>query len=345
MTLVVSVLTHDYVVQVSDRCMTFECGDGAVRFEDGHNKAVLFERRIAFGYTGAGQIEGLRTDEWLQERLGEGEDVATGLQAVLDGLTRSFPPASTRHAFLGVGWGFANGPAPQLVCIGNCVDSDGGEIDPQPTFSRVKATISPGAQTFIHQLPERIQREDWTRLQTQVLSVIEQGNDPAEVGDVLIEAVRRVATESDDVGTCLMVNCLPFTVATGSDQGFVISDRPSMHHPSFAYLPPGQGEPGGLAPLLVSAEGGWLARDFKQVEGPNGEESVEMSFRLTRDGASPPALVNALQARIVTATTPVIRTGEDRTERPLLVRLGQEVQEVSRSVGSPARLSHVEKSA
>jgi hypothetical protein len=58
MTLVVSMLTHDYVVQVSDRCMTFERGDGAVRFEDGHNKAVLFERRIAFGYTGAGQIEG-----------------------------------------------------------------------------------------------------------------------------------------------------------------------------------------------------------------------------------------------------------------------------------------------
>ena len=289
--MVLSVLTHDYVLQVSDRCMTFERGDGGVRFEEGHNKAVLFERRIAFGYTGAGEIEGLRTDEWLQERLGEGEDVATGFQAVLDGLTRSFPPASTRHAFLGVGWGSADGPVPQLVCIANCVDSNGREIDAQPTFSRLTAAISPGTHAFIHQLPERIQGEDWTRLEAQIVYLIEQGNDPAAVGDVLIEAVRRVAAESDDVGSGLMVNCLPYTVATGSDGGFFISDRPSMQHVSFAYLPPGQSEPGGRAPLLVSAEGGWLARDFKHVLDPNGDEMVEMNFRLTREGASPPALV------------------------------------------------------
>ena len=112
---------------------------------------------------------------------------------------------------------------------------------------------------------------------------------------MLIEAARGVAAESDDVGSGLMMNCLPYTVATGSDGGFVISDRPSMQHASFAYLPPGETEPGGRAPLLVSAEGGWLARDFKHVEGPDGEESVEMSFRLTREGASPPALVMRYQ--------------------------------------------------
>jgi hypothetical protein len=293
MTLVLSVLTDDYVLQVSDRCMTFERGDGAVRYEEGHNKAVLFEHRIAFGYTGQGRIEGLPTDEWLQERLAEGTDVATGLQAVVDGLTRGFPPARTPHAFLGVGWGFVHEPTPFLVCISNCVGANGQQLErPSPTFSMLNAKPAPGAKAFIHQLPERIEGQDWARLEAQVVYLIERGNDPAAVADVLIEAVRFVSDDSDDVGSGLMVNCLPFTVATGSDTGSVISSRPSMHHRSFAYLAPGETEPGELGPRFVSAEQGWVARDFKRELGPNvGDESVQMSFRLTREGVSPPGVV------------------------------------------------------
>jgi hypothetical protein len=69
MRLVLSVLTQDHVIQVSDRCMTFERGDGAVRFEEGHNKAGVFERRIAFGYTGAGEIEDSYGREWMTTTL------------------------------------------------------------------------------------------------------------------------------------------------------------------------------------------------------------------------------------------------------------------------------------
>jgi hypothetical protein len=296
MTLIVSVLTQDYVIQVSDRCMTIERGDGKRRYEEGHNKAVLFEHRIAFGYTGQGEIDGRPTDEWLQEHLGKGTDVASGLQSVLDGLKRGFPPASEPHAFVAVGWGFVNEPVPFVHCISNFVNAAGESLrDPQPTFSAAEATLAPGAKAFVHQLPERIVGQDWARLEAQVVYVVEQGNGPAAMADVLVEAVRRVASDDEEVGSGLMINCLPFTVATGSDGGFALVSRPTMHHSSFAYLAPGETEPGGLGPLRVSAEQGWLASGFRHEFGPAGEESVEVSFKLTREGATPPGLVMRYQ--------------------------------------------------
>lgn len=251
---------------------------------------------IAFGYTGAGEIEGVPTDTWLQERLGEGTDVQSGLQAVLDGLDRSFPPASTPHAFVGVGWGFTHEPVPTLLFISNCIDAHGDELDTTaPRFSILEATLSAGSKAYIHQIPDRIHGDDWARLQAQVAFLIDQGNDPAEVGYVLIEAVRRVADDADDVGHGLMINCLPCIIAVGGGD-FSIVDRPSMLHQSFAYLAPGETKPGDLGPRWVSAEGGWLAGDFRHEEGPGpGYESVQMSFKLTREGASPPALVMRYQ--------------------------------------------------
>ena len=67
MTLILSCLTRDYVVQVSDRRVV--ATDGSWR-EDRANKASFFCGHSSFSYTGYARLEGLPTDEWLTEQLG-----------------------------------------------------------------------------------------------------------------------------------------------------------------------------------------------------------------------------------------------------------------------------------
>jgi len=65
MTLILSCLTNDYAIQVSDRRLTL---NGNV-FEDNENKVVDWGGQIAFGYTGLARILSKPTDHWLCEAL------------------------------------------------------------------------------------------------------------------------------------------------------------------------------------------------------------------------------------------------------------------------------------
>jgi len=55
MTLVLSLATPDYVVQVSDRRLTDPTGKTV---NENSNKSVLLTNRMAFGYTGLARLAG-----------------------------------------------------------------------------------------------------------------------------------------------------------------------------------------------------------------------------------------------------------------------------------------------
>src|SRR5262245_26191705 len=72
MTLVISYVNSNFVVQVSDRKVTnLVTGD---TMSENTNKMVLFCHRLAFGYTGIAQIADgkgglIATDKWLAKML------------------------------------------------------------------------------------------------------------------------------------------------------------------------------------------------------------------------------------------------------------------------------------
>jgi hypothetical protein len=75
-TLILSCITQEYVVQASDRKVT--AFDGSW-FENQRNKAVFFCGHSAFAYTGLASLAGLLTEEWLTLELG-------GAKALTDGI-------------------------------------------------------------------------------------------------------------------------------------------------------------------------------------------------------------------------------------------------------------------
>src|SRR5437016_4841959 len=94
MTLILSLATPEFVVQVSDRRLT-TLRPGTTQFDivdDNRNKIVDWGNRVVFGYTGLAQINGISTDDWLARSLASigNTDLNLVLKHVRDRATQDF---------------------------------------------------------------------------------------------------------------------------------------------------------------------------------------------------------------------------------------------------------------
>ena len=110
MTLVLSCITPDYAIQVSDRRLTWVNGPNAGQVaDDNRNKAVVVCNKLTFAYNGLAEIGAARTDEWLLDVVGRVplEQVLStvGPEATAAFLGIRASSSVKRHAFVVVGWG------------------------------------------------------------------------------------------------------------------------------------------------------------------------------------------------------------------------------------------------
>jgi hypothetical protein len=115
-TQILSCLTRDYVLQVSDRRLTHLCRDGTLTLdEDDQTKAIVVNRTLVFAYAGWGEIEKQSTNEWFArviKRFADTDQLREGTLEVARRATAYFarpryppiPPEQKRHTFIGVGW-------------------------------------------------------------------------------------------------------------------------------------------------------------------------------------------------------------------------------------------------
>lgn len=130
MTLILSVLTPDYVIQVCDRRLTYIQPKIAVK-TDTALKGVLFNYHTVFAYTGLAELPRSRrveaargparpsqpTNIWLAEVLTLGHDLGSALGGLVDEAAEAIkrvraPNSARRQAFIGVGWLRATDEAP-----------------------------------------------------------------------------------------------------------------------------------------------------------------------------------------------------------------------------------------
>jgi hypothetical protein len=89
MTLVITAATSRFVVQVSDRRLTYP--DGCI-YDDEANKAVVLQCRnakLSMAYTGLGCVGSMRTDEWLVDVLANAGAGHKPMEEVIELLTQS----------------------------------------------------------------------------------------------------------------------------------------------------------------------------------------------------------------------------------------------------------------
>jgi hypothetical protein len=140
MTLVLSLATPGYVLQVSDRRISHLRSQTVMPDQ---NKTVMLCNRMAFSYTGMAVLQTKQTSVWLWEVIQELKDRCS-TKAVIDHIAkradiavartnRSHYPndSDLRHAFVGVGWvqlPGASNLSPMLVRITNYHDPTGREM-------------------------------------------------------------------------------------------------------------------------------------------------------------------------------------------------------------------------
>lgn len=265
MTLIISVITHSYVIQASDRRLTMLQDGEVVGHEDARNKAIFVAERMSFAMTGIADIDG-DTVEFFTARLAH--FLATGLD--LDGalnavggilgqyVAQHASLSGQRLAFLGVGW-TAVPPAPRsplLMWVSNSMDSHG------EWTARSTAGFTTGAVELLHDEPllllvsgAGLPHEQTEQLRLDVVGAVMSSDDPEPVGRILIEHIRKAASVNPLIGACVMVNCIPYACGRPNGEILFIGGLPCSDTRTFTYVPEGQATGPYLGPHVVGSRG------------------------------------------------------------------------------------------
>jgi hypothetical protein len=298
MTLVLSLITSSWAIQVSDRKLVRLDAQGKVTWKnEERNKAVLWCNRLAFGYTGIAEFGPRRepTDEWLSRELAEWSArtdrpaqkqdalVATVIDRATERINKPFfrtiPPRHRRHAFVGIGWARFDRQhemTPYVVQIHNFPANPKDPAAPaRPEFgyalTRLPARPNPVAANWIGQ--------DLGLEEREMLEGLKRGNPSSKAyGDraagVMIDIVRSVASSNNLVGRGLMIIVMPkWAIHPGEESTVLLSSGPTAENLTFLHLPHDEDDPIRRGPLHV-CEGRQMG-NFQAWE-PTEEEIAEM---------------------------------------------------------------------
>jgi hypothetical protein len=111
MTIILTCLTKEFIVQASDR--RFSYPDRSKLPEDHNNKALIYSNHFVFSFTGLARLKGKSAIDWAAQQLSERDNledsvIHLGNQAsdLMNHYYSSFRPESKMLAFVGAG--FAN---------------------------------------------------------------------------------------------------------------------------------------------------------------------------------------------------------------------------------------------
>jgi hypothetical protein len=269
LTLILSVITKDWVAQVSDRRLVWLRDDRVVRSDDERNKAVVWCSRLVFGYTGLAEL-GLerRTDLWLANRLGEIEaagppgqvDQGRLLGQLAERCTeyfsgpriRGIDSTLRRHAFVGVGWARFLGEPDFSPYIGVVSNFEAGNRPELPAAERkFRVALIRLEQDF--QISAVGHSPSPAELELLVAAVSKTRGDVTGAVELLATTVREVAERVDTVGRGLMINVLPRSaIQAGQTEHVLILSGPAEGVQTFLYVPPDDDPPGvSYGPMFV----------------------------------------------------------------------------------------------
>ncbi|MDO9533632.1 MAG: tetratricopeptide repeat protein [Deltaproteobacteria bacterium] len=297
MTLIISCLTEDYAIQVSDRRLTYPNGKIA---DDNANKVVDWGGWVAFGYTGLAEILSKPTDQWLSEALlintplHGGISLDEAIESARVKATRDFkriPGQDKRFTTVGVGWAQmldTNESKPQLIdfnrikptmyWISNCLDDEGNTMaKPYEEFKANSIIFNIPPHNFVVKaIGQPISHNISVQLYRNIARCVKQrGIGPEPITRFLIETIRDVAEENITVGRNVMVACIPkeslrrniIPMSDGSRGFYVSSSKPQKFDRTFLYVPDGQDEGNEEGTNFVLG-GSWL-RGFRVERGEN----------------------------------------------------------------------------
>lgn len=263
MTLILTCLADEYIVQVSDRRLTL-ASDPAHATSDHTNKAIFLDGRYIFGFTGLAQLGGQRADLWFAENINTINgmplvDRLHGLGRLLPRTMKFAPPQYRTHAFVGAGFARAGQTAsvePIAVQLSNFLRRDGRPAWPSDKFDVIIRKIPPGKDFLVLGAGAELNFSERTALMRSIRKARKAGAGIQAIARILAEMIWKVAKRNTTVGNTVMICTLPRS-ALGphgeAAEGTVGGINFNANDASFYYLGPEALEGTFFGPTVVSS--------------------------------------------------------------------------------------------
>lgn len=243
MTLILSCITQDYVVQVSDRRLT---KNG--QLEDNEtNKVVVWNGMQIFGYTGVAELgPSKQTDQWMTEVLSPVPNFAAALDALRESTDKEFKRKNYSkrirfHAYVGVGWGaFKAKPSEWRACVSvvsNYTNCRGDILSvPLDKLATDFYVLPEDLDFYMVAAGQSLSQDETTHFLRIMRKAIKKGSKTSIIVGIMSDLVRHVSERNSMVGDSLMVAVLPKSAVP--IQHIVLPGNPlNSDGAVFAYLP------------------------------------------------------------------------------------------------------------
>jgi hypothetical protein len=284
MTLVLSALTQDCVLQAIDRRLTNGVKGQVVSRDT--NKAIFFAHAMLFGYTGPARIGG-DTAKWIADTLASGHTDEECFGALVDGLNEQIARLSgargpTPVAVDGVGWAVdrdTGAIGPRLIRVSNFIGSNGqqlGQVAPrvQVFDGMLKRHVLLNMRAAGQPVPVEIGRF-WERT---IKHGLKKSAPMDEIGKHLVGFIRQVARGNPLVGSGVLLSAVP-RAAIQEPSGFVIAAMPMDREPTFKYFPEGSDFGIEKGPEVANPGGSRMSNFYAETMA-DGSQVVQVDMRM-----------------------------------------------------------------
>jgi hypothetical protein len=280
-TLIQTVFSDEFVIQVSDRRLTR--GDGSV-FDDEYTKLVCWNQCFTVGFTGLARIDRSQqksTCEWIAEALSDHPVFGYGVDALrteAQATIRKLPNNWDKRLAIVVA-GFDPSGGPLCAEVAN-FDTTTGAVNDQNTFALKGFTMITGRKTGSHTAGALLNGQQTSVLRRYLPRIIDQHNGINRSIRVLVENQRLVAKGNNRVGLDAQCVFIPrIQQAPGVMSNLDGSEIPT-NSSSFGFFDADGFQYKQIGPLV--AQGGFV---FDQVEGtanPQNPDNQRVGVRLVK---------------------------------------------------------------
>lgn len=244
MTLILTCLTDEHIVQVADRRLTMP--DGTL-YDDDTNKAVFYCGRVAVAYTGLAIMEGKPTAEWIGSCMKDEETVQLAMERVAkraEHYLQRCNISDKRLAVVATGWATFRGAQPirPFICIASNFLLDSLEWKNSADKHMVVRSgfLDEKHPYQIFSAGQNLYKTEKKQISRLVRRALEHGARTTALVRILGAVVRSVANRTDQrarrVGKGMIIHLLSKKALLERRLGIVTPLRMDRH--SFLYVSP-----------------------------------------------------------------------------------------------------------
>jgi hypothetical protein len=218
--------------------------DGRVADDDA-NKVVLYDWRVAFGYTGLAKLGKKRTDQWLTEILGlkQSRSLPMALRQISDAAAmavKAYPKDKRFLAFAGIGWTHERpGNSRPVFCRVSNFHDDSGRCLPvtAESFSTQIRFLKADERFHAVATGQIVPPQLVKNLTTRMRQLLKGQATSVRTVAAMVRAVRSTALSNKWVGQSLLSVCIPQPDTKNSRRLRLGTGPSTMDHPTFEYWP------------------------------------------------------------------------------------------------------------